>query len=112
MKLKTIKDEYGNPLKLNNLQRKHADAVKWMLDQDIRASGKSTLQLIVAINLAMKKPGTWIYIQDHMPGGAIRAIMLRRLEGMLKTNTELGRFKLNKRDAVLRYLGPPKKEKK
>lgn len=55
-------------IKLDKSKQTKLEVLNWLLDPDAMRSGRTTLMAIAYINIALKKPGMIIEINDHHPG--------------------------------------------
>lgn len=69
--------------KLTDTQLAYLPAVEWLLDNDShRRTGRSALMATAFLRCALRYPGRWIKVSDHLPGVAQRRIIIQEIEGM------------------------------
>mgnify|MGYP001613742067 CR=1 FL=1 len=53
-------------IELTTTQKKHYESIKWLLDNNNRAEGRTTLMAFVFVQLAIENPNKHIEITDHV----------------------------------------------
>jgi len=70
--------------KLSDCQLTHLPSVEWLLNIDnYRGAGRSHLMAVVFLNQALRYPGKWIKIFDHIPGVEQRHIILNDIDDII-----------------------------
>ena len=93
--------------KLSDKQQEYYEAIKWLLDDENRASGRTTLMAKVYIELAIRDRNKWIDLVDHYPSKEGRRSLFYAVKNLAyKYNKLLFPFEFNERLFKFRIRNP------
>lgn len=72
-------------IKLSKLQQEYYPAIKWLINDGPRASGRTTLLAVAFLEKAVETPGRKILVFDHFPiVRSVRDNMLDRVKALFE----------------------------
>ena len=82
-------NEMINNIQLTQLQQRHYESVKWLINDNLsnRRSGRTFLMAYILLEQGIDNVGTWVSVQDHFAGAiATRRVLLETLIELFNTS--------------------------